>query len=177
MSVASLFGGAFPALNAPEIIGGSSSITNELYGALPPDAQPASKAQLETIRTGTWVSVVRDSTRMTFNNYLKPSEIPTQVPALNEEFPHGAFPPDMQDWFGIGGCNGVHSYVYFNGAVMHRTKFQYSTLMACGPVDQTQAKFADEIFGTTPTIHVKPGQENNEIYLVTGHGAATFKRG
>ena len=172
MSVASLFGAPFDDL-------GGSSLLNQgsgLYGELPKEAVVASNSQIATIRSGKWVSAAKSSTTMQFEQQVPPNEIPRHVPDLNDEFPDGSFPADLQKWTGNGGCNNSHSFVFFSGATMNKTKFGYSTLIGCDPNLDQHEKQAHKLFNSKPVIHVVPGSENNEIYLVTGDGAAKFKR-
>jgi hypothetical protein len=176
MSVAALFGLPFQDHGGSSFLSPNPGDHPSLYSQLPAGATAATDAQLDAIRTGTWVSAARSSTNMIFNERVSSGNIPTQVPDFNDEFPNGTLPGDLQNWIGTGGCNKTYSYVFFSGATMNRSQFAHSTLVGC---DASMQKFEDEanhLFTAKPVINVIPGNENKEIYLVTGDGAAKFVR-
>lgn len=176
MSVAALFGLPFQDHGGSSFLNPNLGDHPSLYSQLPAGATAATGAQLDAIRTGTWISAARSSTSMIFNERVSSDSLPRQVPDFNDEFPNGSVPGDLQNWIGTGGCNKTHSYVFFSGSTMNQSKFAHSTLIGCDPHLQKLEDEAHRLFTAKPIINVIPGSETKEIYLVTGDGAAKFVR-
>ncbi len=177
MAVASIFGAPFQSSDGSSSSGDQPNPQQGLYSELPEGATDATSSQLESIRTGTWVSVIRPTTTsILFREYVTGNDPGSYADDPKQEFPGGKIPSDRQHFTANGGCNAYVTYIHFNDAVMDVSDYGISTMMGCDDLrTQQQAEF-NAFLQADPTVKVVPGNESKEIFLVTDEGAVAFHR-
>ena len=144
------------------------TVGKTLDTVLPADAHPVSAAELQEVRSGNWMSVIRpQTTTMFFGDYYR--DAPKKLPNIGEEF-GGNAPGDLQHFSGGASCNATASGVWFDGNVMHKTRQILVTNNPCPEVANTRDKDVQAFLSANPELYLD-GQ--GHLYLKRPDGVAS----
>lgn len=173
--VSSFFGlnNLFVSDGKPHDMSPSNRLSSDLMPAksatipLPADTHPITEAEIDTFLSYTWHSTAADYDSFSLILTNPQRKVPQRV---KDEF-NGQVPSHFKEASIGSACIGGNMGVWFEGSIMHTTKWGYRSSINCG---DNLNRLAKELMGYVegnPTIYANA--DFSRVYLVLSDGKAS----